>query len=792
MKIQPATSSIKFLDRNPPRLSLSLARKIAWEVYDVTGEFDPLFSERDQNFHIHGENELGHILKISNIDEDSGVIDFQIKALNHIRSVDETLPVPRVIKTVAGEYFTRIRDEENRSHLVHALTFLPGVTPHNFPNSPVYWDHLGRTLGKLDLALRGFSHPKSHHALLWDISRCADLRPFAKHLSDKTLRRNVESILDTMIADVLPQFKTLRHQVIHSDIHAGNTLIDPNNPDRITGLFDFGDMVFAPLVNEVAIAADIDTVPPREILDSLCAIVAGYDDIVPLEEAEIDLIYDLSLARYAITATIIAWRNATAPDPDYRHASEPSIWAFIDNFMSLGRRVVRDRLRAACSFPVYCPIGKSDPESPQNNDLMARRKKVLGSGLTWFYSTPVHVERGRGPWLYDAGGRAFLDAYNNVPVAGHCHPRVVKAVSRQMAALNTNTRYLYHSIIEFSERLVDLLPDPLSVCLFANSGSEANDIAWRIAKFTTGNSGALIMEDAYHGITDAVADLTQNHPSREPAPHVKTLMSPDPYRGPYRFDETGLAEKYAGDVDRAIEEMTKSGMKPAACIVDTAFTSNGIPDVPAGYLKAVVEKVRAAGGLFIADEVQAGFGRLGTAFWGHQIHEVIPDIVTMGKPVGNGFPMGIVVTRPDILGPFAEATGLFSTFGGNPVACAAGLAVLDVIKTENLMENSRLTGEYLRSGLKSLMDRHLLIGDIRGRGLMTGVEMVKNRETKEPATAELVRLLDLLRDNGVLAGSDGRFGNVLKIRPPLVFSREHANILVDALDKSLTELVQEA
>jgi len=365
---------------------------------------------------------------------------------------------------------------------------------------------------------------------------------------------------------------------------------------------------------------------------------------------------------------------------------------------------------------------------------------------------------------------------------------VVKAVSRQTAALNTNTRYLYAPIIDYAERLVSLLPGDLSVCVFVNSGSEANDIAWRMAQFITGQLGALVMDDAYHGITDAIAELTPSTRKQGLAPHVETLMSPDPYRGIYRYGEPDLAERYALDAERAIADLVGIGFQPAAFMIDPAFASNGLPDVPDGYLAAVTAKVRDAGGLLIADEVQAGFGRLGTHMWGHMVHGLAPDIVTMGKPVGNGFPLGVIVTRPEILGPFVEETEFFSTFGGNPVACAAGMAVLDVIEGEGLLHNARLTGDTLRDGIRQLMPRHAWIGDVRGRGLLTGVELVRDRATREPAQVETQRVLNLMRHNSVLVGSDSPYGNVLKIRPPLVFDREHADILVEALDRALAAL----
>ena len=269
---------------------------------------------------------------------------------------------------------------------------------------------------------------------------------------------------------------------------------------------------------------------------------------------------------------------------------------------------------------------------------------------------------------------------------------------------------------------------------------------------------------------------------------MQTVISPDPYRGPHQNKNDDLTDLYAVDADRAIADMEKSGFKPAAFMIDSSFISNGIPDVPNGYLSKVVDKVKNAGGLIIADEVQSGFGRLGTDMWGCNVHGFTPDFVTIGKPVGNGYPLGVVITSPDILNAYINETGLFSTFGGNPVACAAGMAVLDVIENENLMVNAFKTGNYLIDGIRVLMDRHPLIGDVRGTGLVVGVELVKDRETKEPATKETDRMLDLMKDNGVLVGNEGPYGNVIKIRPSLVFQKEHADILIKSLGRSLQSL----
>jgi 4-aminobutyrate aminotransferase-like enzyme/Ser/Thr protein kinase RdoA (MazF antagonist) len=789
MKDQHDGDDIKFLDHNTPKLPLEEIRQIALELYGLGGDFKPLKSERDQNYHIKTNSGKNYVFKLSNQDEDPGVIDFQLKALAHIREQDPTLPVPRVLSTKEGRFSGIAKSPDDTEHIVHVLTYLPGIILDEVKQTKTLWKNRGMFLARLDLSLRSFFHPNARHQLLWDITHCTDLRPYTIHIPDAVARRNIEQIFDHMAADVLPKLKTLRHQVIHNDADVMNSLTDPKQPDIITGVLDFGDMIYGPLILEPILAADMQMIHKNNYTEFLSTLIAGYDTILPLEEDEIDLVYDLTLARYAVFATIIALREAMCPEqPAYLPEEEKPCWETISNLLAIKRSIVRDALRKACCYPPYCPTKKENNITDDIGLLLERRHQLLGRSSPLFYKRPIHVERGRGPWLYDVQGNAYLDAYNNVPVVGHCHSHVVKAVSRQIAALNINTRYIYQNILDYAERITALLPDHLSACFFVNSGSEANDVAWQMSKFITGEKGALVMENAYHGITEATEALSPYELNSKLDPHLQTLISPDSYRGQHQDKNEDLADLYAADTDRAIANMADSGHKPAAFMIDSSFISNGIPDVPDGYLSRVVDKVRNAGGLIIADEVQAGFGRLGTDMWGCNVHGFTPDFVTIGKPVGNGYPLGVVITSPEILNAYINETELFSTFGGNPVACAAGMAVLDVIENENLMANAFKTGNYLKEGICALMDRHPLIGDVRGRGLIVGVELVKDRETKEPATKETDRMLDLMKENGVLVGDEGPYGNVIKIRPSLVFQEEHADILIKALDRSLKSL----
>lgn len=426
--------------------------------------------------------------------------------------------------------------------------------------------------------------------------------------------------------------------------------------------------------------------------------------------------------------------------------------------------------------------GSTDGLPPAAEALLRRRRETFGPTSMLFYKRPLHVVRGEGVWLIEADGTRCLDAYNNVPSIGHCHPAVTEAVSRQIGILNIHTRYLHDGVYAYAERLLATMPDEIANIVFTCTGSESADLAIRIARSLTGRTGLIATENAYHGNTLAVTQVSPSSASTEPpAPNVVLVPAPDTYRG----SAEGPGACLAADVRDAIATLRDRGLAPAALIADTIFSSDGIFPGEPGFLAGAVAAIRAAGGLFIADEVQPGFARTGEAMWGFARHAVVPDMVVMGKPMGNGFPMGGVAIRPDLLAEFGGRNGYFNTFGGNPVAAAAGLAVLDTIAAEGLQQNALETGRYLRDGLAALAKSNAIIGDVRGAGLYIGVEIVRDRESRAPDRDATERLVNAMREQNVLIGTAGKFGNVLKIRPPLTFRREHADIFLDAFAASL-------
>ena len=429
--------------------------------------------------------------------------------------------------------------------------------------------------------------------------------------------------------------------------------------------------------------------------------------------------------------------------------------------------------------------GQGSTQPQTSVELLSARRRHLGPSLSVSYESPLHIVCGSRQYLYDAGGRRYLDCVNNVAHVGHSHPLVVRAASEQMAILNTNTRYLHEHLLEYCERLTATLPEALSVVYLVNSGSEANELALRLARAHTGGKDVIVVDSAYHGNSSAMIDLSPykfDGPGGGGCPSwVHKVSMPDVYRGAHQGPDAGPL--YGGEVAAAAQE--SQGL--AAFFCESALSCGGQIILPPGYLSDAYAAVRNAGGVCIADEVQTGFGRAGQYFWMFETQGVVPDIVTLGKPIGNGHPLAAVITTPEIAASFANGMEYFNTFGGNPVSCAVGLAVLDVIRHEELQQNALEVGDYLKQGLLELQNRHALIGDVRGLGLFIGIEFVRDRETLEPADSEASRIVEHMKERCVLLSTDGSCHNVIKIKPPMVFSKADADLLILGLDRVLKD-----
>jgi 4-aminobutyrate aminotransferase-like enzyme len=428
-----------------------------------------------------------------------------------------------------------------------------------------------------------------------------------------------------------------------------------------------------------------------------------------------------------------------------------------------------------------------DQLDAHTRDMIARRQRVLGPSYKLFYEHPVHFVRGEGVWLYDQEGTPYLDVYNNVPSVGHCHAHVVAAIAQQAATLNTHTRYLHDLVLTYAEKLVATFPTALSNVMFTCTGSETSDLAMRVARSFTGGTGFIVTETAYHGITSAVSEISPSLGAHVPLGiNVRTVPAPARYRADgSEVDDIGAT--FAKHVELAIEDLRRHGIQVAALTTDTIFTRDGVYADPAGFLAPAVAAVRQAGGVFVADEVQPGFGRLGSHMWGFERHDIVPDMAILGKPMGNGLPIAGLVAKPEVLEDFAKRARYFNTFGGNPVSCAAALAVLEVIEREQLMSNAADVGQYLREGLRALAQQHEHLGEVRGAGLFIGADLVENRGAMKPDPALASRIVNGLREKRVLISASGPSGHVLKIRPPLPFSRANADQFLGTLDEVLAE-----
>ncbi len=457
----------------------------------------------------------------------------------------------------------------------------------------------------------------------------------------------------------------------------------------------------------------------------------------------------------------------------------------------VSRRDVWTALSPDPNLMVGVPADRFPEPEPGKTQTLRTRRNRTGHNLSLGYNNPLKIVRGWQQYLYDEVGQRYLDAYNNVPHVGHCHPRVVTAAQQQMTVLNTNTRYLHDSFNRYAERLAATMPDPLNVCFFVNSATEANELALRLARAYTGQRDMIVLEGAYHGHTTSLIDISpykHDGPGGQGAPAwVHAAPIADVYRGPYKGDDPQAGQKYAQPIADIITGLCEKGLGPAGYIAESCPSVGGQIFFPDGYLTAVYRHVREAGGLCIADEVQTGYGRTGTHFYAFEAQNVVPDIVVLGKPIGNGHPIAALVTTPEIAASFDNGMEFFSTFGGNTVSCAVGLTVLTVVQEEGLQAHALKVGSYLLDNLRPLQEQYPIVGDVRGSGLFIGVELVRDRDMLEPAAAEASFIANRMRDHAILIGTDGPLHNVLKIRPPMPFTRSNADLLVSTLAKILAE-----
>jgi 4-aminobutyrate aminotransferase-like enzyme/Ser/Thr protein kinase RdoA (MazF antagonist)/murein DD-endopeptidase MepM/ murein hydrolase activator NlpD len=1001
-----------------PRLSLDAAARLASDLFGVVGMPTSLPSERDQNVCLTGSGGTRFVLKIANAGEDRAMLEAENLVMQHLASTG-IVPLPlKALKTTTGETIASAD-----GHFVRLITWVDGKPLGDTArHTDALLEDLGRAVGTLDRALAGFDHPALRRDFYWDLSGApARIRHALPRVSDPALDTIISRFLDLHRTDVEPRVNRLPKTVIHGDVNDFNVLVDPH-ASRVTGIVDFGDMVFSETVNDLAIAMAYAALGKVDPIGAACLVARGYHASRPLSEDEVAVLFALMATRLCLSVTVAAAQQAERPDNNYLGISQAPIRETLPKLAAVHPRLAHYRLRGACGLPpvphaprvveylrsragqfagvtafdltkdsvgidlsvgstlvasnpadnapepfggrlfdvinragasvgvggydearviyaadafaggavtderrtvhlgvdltlpagspVHAPldgvvhgfedanvrldygpvvvlrhevpgdeplafftlyghlsrrsleglvIGKrvragqrfAEIGAPAENgnwwphlhfqvitdlldvpcnfngvapasqratwlslspdpnlilnvpparlprrrsqqELLSLRQRHFGDNVKLSYGDhPLRIERGWMQYLFDETGRTYIDAYNNVPHVGHSHPRVTEAVTSQLATLNTNTRYLNEVVLEYAQELTARFQAPLEVCFFTASGSEANELALRLARAATGHRDLIVMDEAYHGHTTTLIDISpykHKGPGGEGAPAwVHASPIPDVFRGRHRADDDHAGLKYAADVGRVIDRIRTSGRNLCGYFAETCPSVGGQIMLPPEFLAETYRLVRDAGGVCIADEVQTGFGRLGTHFWAFEAHGVVPDIVVLGKPIANGYPLGAVITTRAIADRFANGMEFFSTFGGSTAACAAGLATLRAVDEGGLLAHARDVGAHLLSELRRLQSTHDLIGDVRGSGLFIGVELVRDRRTLEPAGEEAAAIVNRMRELGVLAGTDGPFHNVIKIRGPMSLTTRDADLVVAALATALRE-----
>lgn len=721
------------------------------------------------------------IFKIATDEHGVHFLDAQVKIVNHLGKSPVGSKFQKYIVNTEGEELTSIVIE-GKNYYLRILSFLEGsfwVDEKEKPDA-LYID-LGNFVGSMDKALQNFSHPAMHRHYTWDISTATDANVRIPCIKNHERRRIAAYFLLQFEMEVLPVLSSLRHAYAHNDTNDYNVLVQHN---KVSGLIDFGDMVYTALINNLAVACTYAMLNNDNPLQAASLVVKGYHHEYPLTEQELDLLYYLVAARLCISVTQSAYNGSLASNNEHHFITEKPAWNLLYQLIRINPIKTQHSFRITCGF-------KGLIDETDYTDLLQQRKENIGRNLSISYNNKLKIVKGALQYLYDDKGKTFVDCVNNPSHVGHCHPVVVKRMQKQIATLNTNTRYLNDNINEYAKRLTSTLPASLSVCYFTNSGSEANDLAIRMSRHFTKQKDIIVLDYAYHGTSTVAMEMSpykfDGKGGFGKMPWIHKAINPDMYRGPYKYGDADAGKKYAADVQRIIQDLRGEGKSPAVFICETLLGVGGQIPLPPNYLKEVYQHVRAAGGVCIADEVQVGFGRVGDSFWGFELQDVVPDIVVIGKPIGNGHPLAAVVVTNEIADAFNNGMEYFNTFGGNPVSMATGLAVLDVIQQEEMQQHALEVGNYLMDGLKQLMNKHPIISDVRGYGLFIGAEMVKDRITLEPAVAEIDLLVEMIKEKGYLLSTDGPLHNVLKIKPPMPFNKQNADELIQYLDEALSQ-----
>jgi len=682
--------------------------------------------------------------------------------------------IPRPIQFSDGEYLVK-RHLEGKTSIIRMLSYLEGEFLGSVPASKATYKSLGSFVAKLNLCLSTCkNYVLRSRQLDWDIQYLHLNKPLIAVIEDAKDRNLVRYFFLQFEEIVTPILPSLRRQIIHGDANEWNILVENGT---VSGIIDFGDLTYSPLINEVAIALTYICYDKENPLEWTADFLRAYHQIIPLESKELEILYYLIAARLCISVCQSAHARKVNPKNNYASISEKSAWSTLRKWVAINPIGAANTFKKAVNLPIS--------ETPSLESQLQRRHQSISPLLSISYKTPLSVTGAAFQYMYESNGTAVLDAYNNIPHVGHSHPKVVEAGQRQMAKLNTNTRYLYDLLAEYSEKLLAKFHPSLSKVYFVNSGSAASDLAMRMAFAHTKNPNVLVMEHGYHGNTQISIDISDykfnNKKGLGQKSNILKAPIPDTYLGKHKINDGTAGKLYAQDAMQVIHD---SGKTVGAFITEPIVGCGGQVPLAEGYLQHLYPAIRAQGGICISDEVQTGFGRVGDYFWGYEAQGVIPDLVVLGKPMGNGHPMGAVVCTEAIAESFSKGVEFFSSFGGNPVSCAIGISVLEVIEEEGLQANAKIVGDYYLNLFRELKNDHSCIGDVRGSGLFIGVELVKPGTT-ESDTEMASYIKNELRNRSILISTDGPNDNVLKTKPPLCFTKENAVQVVENIDAIL-------
>jgi len=655
--------------------------------------------------------------------------------------------------------------------------FIDGTFLADIEATPSLLKSFGSSMAVLDKALLNAEAPNIASKIsAWDLQMANLNKPLQKYILEPERRKLVHYFFDQFETSALPILRNLDRQIIHNDFNDWNVLCDEQS---VTGLIDFGDVTCAPKVCELAIGLAYVMMNKELPIAVACEVIKGYTNDLQLSEEEINILPHLITARLCTSVCNSAKAKSESVDTAYILISEKGAWDLLEKWIKWSPVFLNNSFLGAAGL-------EERIEASRKEALSNIRTNNFSSALGLSYSTPIFMSSAAFQYMYDMDGNTYLDAYNNIPLIGHSHPKISEAVSKQVRKLNTNTRYHNASLCEYSERLLSLFPEQLNKVFFVNSGTEANELAQRLASVSTGNSDRIVMEMGYHGHSSELISLSAykyNGPGgKGRRSTICELPLPKKYKG--KFDR---ASDYVNEAKDIIEKEIQEGKEFSAFLVEPISGCGGQLPLIEGYLKELVPWLQQKGIITISDEVQIGFGRLGKWFWGFEMQEFSPDIVVIGKPMGNGFPLAGVVTTSAIAETFNNGMEFFSSFGGNPVSTEVGLTVLNVLEEENLQNGALEVGKYWKKNLHELQNRHGVIGDVRGEGLFLGIEFTN--EDGSPGSNLCKHVKNKLKENYILTGSDGKYDEVLKMKPPLCFSKENVDVFISKLDNILTERI---